>query len=42
MSTGDSGYGVSFPSTSNHVIAVGGTSLTRAGGTTREPVSVRG
>jgi hypothetical protein len=35
VSTGDSGYGVSFPSTSNHVIAVGGTSLTRAGGTTR-------
>jgi subtilase family serine protease len=27
VSTGDSGYGVSFPSTSPHVIAVGGTSL---------------
>lgn len=30
VSTGDSGYGVQFPATSPHVIAVGGTSLTRA------------
>ncbi|OQW48405.1 MAG: peptidase S8 [Proteobacteria bacterium SG_bin6] len=29
-STGDSGYGVGFPASSNHVIAVGGTSLTRS------------
>lgn len=31
VSTGDSGFGVAFPATSNHVVAVGGTSLTRAG-----------
>ncbi|MBO9574815.1 MAG: S53 family peptidase [Sphingobium sp.] len=31
VSSGDSGYGVSFPASSNHVTAVGGTSLTRAG-----------
>jgi subtilase family serine protease len=30
-STGDSGYGVAFPATSPHVIAVGGTHLVRAG-----------
>ena len=30
VSTGDSGYGVSFPASSPHVVAVGGTSLTRA------------
>jgi len=30
VSTGDSGYGVQFPSTSPHVTAVGGTSLTTA------------
>lgn len=29
VSSGDSGYGTSFPAVSNHVIAVGGTSLTR-------------
>ena len=29
-STGDSGYGVSFPASSPHVVAVGGTSLTAA------------
>src|SRR5262249_55618377 len=28
VSTGDSGYGVSFPAASPHVVAVGGTSLT--------------
>ena len=28
VSTGDSGYGVSFPASSPHVVAVGGTSLT--------------
>jgi len=31
VSTGDSGYGVQFPASSPHVIAVGGTHLTRAG-----------
>jgi subtilase family serine protease len=31
-SSGDSGYGVSYPATSQFVTAVGGTSLTRAGG----------
>jgi subtilase family serine protease len=31
VSTGDSGYGASFPATSPHVIAVGGTSLVRSG-----------
>ncbi|MBO9580962.1 MAG: S53 family peptidase [Sphingobium sp.] len=31
-SSGDSGYGVSFPASSNHVTAVGGTSLFRSGG----------
>jgi subtilase family serine protease len=30
VSTGDSGYGVSFPASSPHVIAVGGTHLVRA------------
>ncbi len=30
VSTGDSGYGVQFPASSNYVTAVGGTSLTRA------------
>jgi len=30
VSTGDSGYGVQFPASSNHVIAVGGTHLVRA------------
>jgi subtilase family serine protease len=30
VSTGDSGYGVQFPASSPHVIAVGGTSLVRA------------
>jgi len=29
VSTGDSGYGVQFPASSNHVVAVGGTSLTQ-------------
>lgn len=29
-SSGDSGYGVEFPAASNHVVAVGGTSLSRA------------
>jgi len=29
VSSGDSGYGVEFPAASNHVVAVGGTSLTR-------------
>jgi subtilase family serine protease len=33
VSTGDSGYGAQFPATSPHVIAVGGTSLTRAANT---------
>jgi len=33
VSTGDSGYGVQFPASSPHVIAVGGTHLTRGGGT---------
>ena len=28
VSTGDSGYGVSFPASSPHVVAVGGTKLT--------------
>ena len=31
VSTGDSGYGVQFPASSNHVVAVGGTSLRRDG-----------
>src|SRR5437764_10891465 len=31
VSTGDSGYGVQFPASSPHVIAVGGTHLVRAG-----------
>jgi subtilase family serine protease len=34
-STGDSGYGAQSPASYPHVIAVGGTSLTRASGTTR-------
>lgn len=33
VSSGDSGYGVEFPASSNHVVAVGGTSLTRASNT---------
>src|SRR5207237_10728125 len=32
-SSGDSGYGVSFPAASRYLTAVGGTSLTRGGGT---------
>jgi subtilase family serine protease len=32
-STGDSGYGAQFPAVDNHVVAVGGTSLTRASNT---------
>ena len=32
-SSGDSGYGVSFPASSQHVIAVGGTSLNRSSST---------
>lgn len=31
VSSGDSGYGVQFPASSSHVIAVGGTHLTRGG-----------
>jgi len=34
-STGDSGYGVSWPASSPYVTAVGGTTLTKAAGTTR-------
>jgi subtilase family serine protease len=34
-STGDSGYGVSFPASSTYVTAVGGTSLTKATSTSR-------
>jgi subtilase family serine protease len=34
-STGDSGFGVSFPASGKQVIAVGGTSLTKAPATTR-------
>jgi subtilase family serine protease len=33
VSSGDSGYGVEFPAASQYVTAVGGTHLTRAGGT---------
>lgn len=33
VSSGDSGFGVEFPASSNHVVAVGGTSLTRASNT---------
>ena len=36
VSSGDSGYGVQFPASSPHVIAVGGTSLSHAGGTWSE------
>ena len=32
-STGDSGYGISYPASSQYVTAVGGTSLTQGGGT---------
>ena len=32
-SSGDSGYGVEFPAADNHVVAVGGTNLTRASNT---------
>jgi len=35
VSSGDSGYGVEFPAASRYVTSVGGTSLTRAAGTTR-------
>ncbi|HZB94817.1 MAG TPA: S53 family peptidase [Herpetosiphonaceae bacterium] len=34
-SSGDNGYGVGFPASSQYVTAVGGTSLTRAAGTSR-------
>jgi subtilase family serine protease len=34
-SSGDSGFGVEFPAASPHVTAVGGTTLTKAAGTTR-------
>jgi len=34
-SAGDDGYGVSYPAASQYVTAVGGTSLTKAAGTTR-------
>ncbi len=34
-STGDNGYGVESPASFQHVVAVGGTSLSRASGTTR-------
>jgi subtilase family serine protease len=33
VSSGDSGFGVQFPASSPHVTAVGGTTLTRGGGT---------
>jgi len=36
VSTGDSGYGVQFPASSPHVVAVGGTSLTHSGTTYAE------
>lgn len=35
VSSGDSGYGVEYPAASQYVTAVGGTSLSRAGGTAR-------
>ncbi|WP_398918909.1 putative Ig domain-containing protein [Streptomyces sp. 2132.2] len=35
VSSGDSGYGVEYPAASRYVTAVGGTSLSRAGGTPR-------
>ncbi|WP_405496387.1 putative Ig domain-containing protein [Streptomyces sp. NBC_00096] len=35
VSSGDSGYGVEYPAASQYVTSVGGTSLSRAGGTTR-------
>lgn len=35
VSSGDSGYGVEYPAASQYVTSVGGTSLNRAGGTTR-------
>lgn len=35
VSSGDSGYGVEYPAASQYVTAVGGTSLSRAGGTPR-------
>jgi hypothetical protein len=34
-SAGDSGYGASYPATSQYVLAVGGTSLTKSAGTSR-------
>ena len=33
MSSGDSGYGVEYPAASRYVTAVGGTTLSRGGGT---------
>jgi subtilase family serine protease len=35
VSSGDAGYGVEYPASSHYVTAVGGTTLTRATGTTR-------
>jgi subtilase family serine protease len=35
VSSGDAGYGVEYPASSHYVTAVGGTTLTRASGTTR-------
>jgi subtilase family serine protease len=35
VSSGDAGYGAEYPASSTYVVAVGGTSLTRASGTTR-------
>ncbi|MFE2141705.1 putative Ig domain-containing protein [Streptomyces sp. NPDC059456] len=35
VSSGDSGYGVEYPAASQYVTSVGGTSLSRAGGTSR-------
>ncbi|MFF1338477.1 putative Ig domain-containing protein [Streptomyces sp. NPDC058290] len=35
VSSGDSGYGVEYPAASQYVTSVGGTSLSRAGGTAR-------
>jgi len=35
VSAGDSGYGVEYPASSHYVTAVGGTTLTKASGTTR-------
>jgi subtilase family serine protease len=38
VSTGDSGYGVSFPASSPHVVAVGGTNLSGSNGSWSETV----